>query len=333
MDTATPLDQALITAVYQTVRYYNVFDQAVTATTVWRTLLAPEVLSGQHQVHEQRWRGQSAPRLARVVGSLQYLVADGRVATELGHYVVAGRQSLIAKRQRRFWLAQDKWKVTRRIVRWLAPVPYVRSLAMSGSLAIGNTKPSSDIDVLVIAARGHLWTARLLLLLVVQVLGVRRKYWDAEAPNKVCLNHYLADTALAIDPDIRNIYTAQLYHQLVPLSGLPIAYHFQDVNRGWLKQYVMVTHAPRLPSVHSIAVSPFGSAVQRWVEHILSEPLCAWVEQLAETVQRRSIARHTKPHQPGRVHLSATELAFHPYTKVPAILSRFAQEEGQTQLL
>lgn len=306
--------------VYQTVRYHDLFKLPVTAVQIWRALIVQPSAVGV----EQR-----VPRLLEIAACLTVLVNQGDLGTSQGYYFLLGRAELLAERQRRFWLTQDKWKKTRRVIRVLALVPFVRLLAMSGSLAMGNTKAESDLDIFVVTKPGHIWTTRLLLLLSTQLLGVRRKYWDRQAPNKVCLNHYITSDALVITPAIQNLYTAMLYQHLIPLTGLAVGEEFKRANRDWIKRQLMFSEGLALPSVLAVRVGWLGHRVRQLIEQLLSEPIFSSLESWAERWQRRSIAKHTKPNQPGRVALSATELAFHPYTKVPLILSQFAAGVGQ----
>ncbi|MAF81041.1 hypothetical protein CL628_03435 [bacterium] len=321
-------------AVYQSVRYGNLFDQPLTATQIWGALIVPTPESPRVRLHAgQRWGGQRAPHLSAVRAALASLIDQEVLGTKHGYYFLGGNEELVAKRQKKFWLAQDKWKVTQRVAAWLKLVPFVRMIAMSGSLSVGNTGPHSDLDLFVVVQRGRIWLARLLMLLTTQLLGRRRKHWNDEAPDKVCLNHYVTSDALTISSEIRNVYTAMLYHHLIPLYGFATYVQFQQANANWVKGQLMYVEAPFLPSIHSTPVGRLRRQAKRGLEQLLSEPMFEWLERAAETVQRAAIRKHTKQNQPGRVALSATELAFHPHTKVPALLNRFAQEEGQRQLV
>jgi len=299
-------------AVYRSIQYGDIFEQPLTATQIWRALIVSKA-------------ARLMPRLSAVRVAVENLVDQRVLDARQGYYFLAGRGELVAQRQQRFWLAQDKWKVTQRVVGWLKLVPFVRMIAMSGSLAVANTGPHSDLDLFVVVRRGRIWTARLFLLLATQLLGRRRKHWNAEAPDKVCLNHYLADDVLAISPEIRNLYTAMLYRHLIPLYGFSTYGQFQQVNADWINQQLGFVEAPFLPNILSLRASSVLKFIKRNVEQLLSEPIFDDAERLAERVQRAVISRHTTPNQPGRVALSSSELAFHPHTKVPAILEQFSR--------
>ncbi len=324
--------------IYATIRYHDLFDQPITSVQIWRSLIisehAEDNSTNLSSTSGQRWGGQKIPSFAEISGALdtsEWLRL--RIQKKFGYYFLRGRSELVSLRLSRHRLAQMKWKLTKRIVRWLTLAPFVKMLAMSGSLAAGNTRPGSDLDLFIVVKSGRIWTARLGLLFISQILGRRRKYWQGEAPDKVCLNHYVTTQSLLMPKTIRNLYTALLYRNLIPLTGIALSGGFFNANAAWIKHYLMYPSEPHLPSRHVIKRSKISGIIQSQLESLLSEPVFSLVELWAEKVQRRSILRHTKPAQSGRVVMSATELAFHPDTKVPGILAKFSQDEGQKKLL
>ncbi len=315
-------------AIYQTVRYYDIFEMPVTATQIWQCLLV------EQENDEPRWGGRvhyTLPEVQQILRASHWL--QSRLDTQWGYYALRGRKHLIPQRLVRHGLAQDKWKITCRASRLLAAMPFVRGLAGSGSLALDNTKPSSDLDLLVIAKAGRIWTARLFLLVALQLLGRRRKYWNEQAPNMVCLNHYVTDEHLTVPADIHNTYTAESYSHLVPIWGREMVHKFQEANGSWIRQHIMSPELPDVAHQYEVRLWRWTAFLKRGLEAVLLEPIGDMVERAAESIQRRIIRRHYQLSQPGRIVLSAQELAFHPDTKVPAILGVLHQDPGQKALL
>lgn len=297
----------LARVIINTVRYFNLFDQPVTAVQLWRTQIGAD----------RFWL------LTEVRAEAERLVQDKRLQTHQGFYFLPQRDALVRGWLRRHVLVQQKWKLTQRIVRRLQYVPFVRMIAMSGSLAAGNTRATSDLDLFVIVKSGRIWLARSGLLTMAQVLGRRRRHWDQQAPDKVCLNHYVTDTSLSISPDIHNIYTAVLYQALISLTGHDWQRRFLVANQDWMQQYVRHPQLSLVLTRHVIAGSRLGRRIVQYLETMLAEPLFDWLEAVAERLQRRVIIRHTEPGRAGRVVMTDQELAFHPNTKVPALLKRY----------
>lgn len=320
--TPTPLEHSIL----RTIRYFDLFAQPLTTVQIWRSL----IVADDHDKHF-RWAGQRLPRLHEVRDTLQTSAwLASHLETQWGYYALTGKKDLIPARLVRHAIAQQKWKLTQRIVRWLRLVPFVRLLAISGSLATAQPHAQSDLDLLVVTAPGRIWSARLGLLLVTQLLGRRRHHWHRHAPDKICLNHYLTADALTLVPEIRNLYTALLYQRLIPLTGAPLYETFQQANARWIKRFVMYPAIPALPAVQTLADRNYIHRIQATLEWVVG---ATQIERWAERLQRRTIAQHTAPDQHGRITLSPTELAFHPDTKVPGLLDRFRQDEGQRTLL
>lgn len=321
-------DHVLEKAIYDTLRYFDLFEMPLTSTQVWRCLIIDP--QGEMPV---RWGGHKQVGLQDVQKTLvdsEWL--QGRVQTQWGYWFLSGRDHLVRICLDRHVRAQMKWKVLLRVARFLAVLPFVRALAGSGSLAIDNTKKSSDLDLFVIVKSGRIWTARLLLLTVTQLLGRRRKYWNVQAPDMVCLNHYISDEHLKMSSQVVNLYTAVQYTLHVPLSGLGTLHQFQAVNAGWIHRYVMV---PALPHVHhryTVKVPNGAMALKKHLEALLLEPVGEAVERWARRLQQNVIRSHEIPGRAGRVVINEQELAFHPDTKVPGILAQFYEEAGQRQL-
>ncbi len=295
-------------SILATIRYFDLFDQPLTATQLWQWQVGATTAHPLHEIQE-----------AAVAA-----VAAGALETSAGYFFLPGREELVSTWLCRHSLAQQKWKLTRRIVYFLQYVPFVKMIAMSGSLAIGNTRSSSDLDLLVIVEAKRMWLARGGLLFITAVLGRRRRHWDRQAPDKICLNHYLTDTTLTIASDIQNLYTAILYRSLITLSGEDWHQKFRAANRGWMQTYAVVPPTPaELPPRQLLSRSRFITALQQGVESIAREAVWDWFESVASSVQRWVITRHTEPGRPGRVVINKHELAFHPDSKVPALLNRY----------
>lgn len=315
-------------AVYDTVRYFDLVDLPVTTTQIWQTLL---VSSEQGVV---RWGGHRHYALRDIQDAVAFSTwLSERLETRWGYLCLKGKTHLVRLRLNRHALAQQKWKIARRLARFLAAVPFVKGLAGSGSLAADNTKESSDLDFFIITSKGRIWTARLGLLIVSQLLGRRRRYWDIQAPDKLCLNHYVTKASLALPTDIHNAYTAIGYSTLVPVFGQRVVQDFQNENGAWIRQYVMSPDVPDVSYRYVVQLPQVLAALKRMIEHFLLEPVGDGVEKIAERVQRAVIQKHQAFRKHGRVALSERELAFHPDTKVPALLAAFARDPDQKALL
>ncbi len=324
VEVATPLEHAIL----HTIQYFSVLSMPLTATQIWQLLVVQGVPSGLRITSEGTHHEYHLEEIHTVLKESEFL--RKHIETKWGYYFLIGQEGTVRERLTRHSLAQQKWKIAKRAARWLAAMPFVSGLAGSGSLAIDNTKPSSDLDIFVIVHPKRIWTVRLGLLLISELLGRRRRYWHVKAPDQLCLNHYISQAAMQISPDIQSLYTAALYSQLVPLWNKDQVRRFQLVNESWMKQYVLTPPPIEGSHLYTIILSSFSRRIKYFFEQFLLEPLGVGtlVEKTAEVLQRRVVARHRKVGTSGRVVLSDQELAFHPGSKASDILHVYTNLSG-----
>jgi predicted nucleotidyltransferase len=333
------MPQELEKEIYNTVKFFSIFVMPVTAMQVWRYLLADE------GSEKQRRGGQKSPSLAAIERTLQessWLAK--RLTTVWGYWGlksdmgVSKKSAAVFVQQylRRHAEAQRKWKIARRLTKRLAWAPFVRSIIGSGSLAMFNTNKESDLDLLIITAPRRIWTARLFLLLAAQLTGRRRKYWNEKAPDKLCLNHYVAGDALEMPPLARTVYTAVLYAHTVSLWGEDYYQQWRRVNAGWSRRWLRGQAAEWRSSDEGNADQGLiAKNCQRVLEFFLQEWPGEALEKQAERWQRWLEGRHARDRvtRGGRVVLTSRELAFHPSSRAADIVAKYYLDEGQKKLL
>ena len=297
-------------SIFDTVRFFDLYDMPVTATQIWQNL----VVAHSHDDHHVLLR-----EVQFAISTSEFL--REKIETKWGYSALSGRSDLISKKLRRHAIAQDKWKIVQRCAPFLAFVPFVRALAGSGSLAVDNTKYSSDLDIFVIARDGRIWTVRLFLLCVSALLGRRRTYGEAHAPDMLCINHYITTTSLLISPAIYNVCMAMQYASLVPILNDSLIREFHQRNSGWVNRYIRTSPRPHAEHLYTITLRSIFVFLKYQIEQLLLEPFGDMVEYLAEHLQRYVIMGHKSSR--GRIVLSYHELAFHPDTKVPAMVQAF----------
>lgn len=305
-------------SIYATVHYFSLFEMPLTITQIWQGVIRLPNSEARDSRTHLHWRD-----IHSTLHSSDWL--HSRLDNKWGYYFIARQEKTIDSRLRRYIVAAEKWQTFTPLARVLSVMPFVRMIGVTGSLALHNTTASSDFDVLIVAERGRIWTTRLLLLLVSQLLGRRRTHWDRKAPDKVCLNHYLGSASLVIEPANRNLYTAFLYSRMLPLYGRKFYRAFLEANREWLDQFVQVPEATLLPPVQAISLS----RVEKFIKRLGEVMLAGWVgnvmERAAGWLQRRVAGRHMQPQRAGRVVLTNTELAFHPDSKAQLVTQWWQQ--------
>ncbi|MDX1383032.1 MAG: hypothetical protein R3190_05265 [Thermoanaerobaculia bacterium] len=141
------------------------------------------------------------------------------------HVTLRGREDLVALRQQRAAGACRQWPLAERFARRLAAVPFVRLVAVCGSLAVDNVAEDGDVDYFCVTAPRRLWLAQ------VVTMAARRlaRLWGLRA----CPNYLLTSAALAVEP--RSLYSAREIAQTVPIWGEEVYDAFLAENR-WIRE-------------------------------------------------------------------------------------------------
>jgi len=231
-------------AVLHTLIYADIFDYPLTAAEIQRYLTgvpaSPEAIASLLE------DGQFVPRLVRRVGE---------------YYLLPGRDEIAAKRERRRQMAARLWPQALGYGRLIARLPFVRMLAVTGSLAMNNVEEGADLDYLVVTATGRLWLCRAMILALGRLAALRGI--------RLCPNYLISERALEF-PD-QTLYAAHELAQMVPLSGLDVYERIRAVN-PWVAGF--------LPNAAGVPALPFQAAMvgptsktQALLEAILLTPV------------------------------------------------------------
>lgn len=138
---------------------------------------------------------------------------DPYVARERGFIFLRSNIGAYAKRIQTGKTSVKKWRIAERMIRIISCLPFVRMVALTGSLALQTTHRESDIDLLIVAKTGRIWTTRIIVSAIMQVLGRRRH--GQKIRDRICLNHFITDTNLTLLP--KNLFSAHICASLVPI--------------------------------------------------------------------------------------------------------------------
>lgn len=303
-------------AILATLTYYDVFDYPLTATEVHSYLVNPARVSAEAL-------GVGAISQGAVTRTLDAMSQSGRLTEKNGFYFLSlARLGIYDTRIERQKMAAGKWKKLLRKARWFRAVPYLRGLFVSGSLALDNTGPDSDFDVLAVGQSGRLYTCRAFLSLTASFLGVRRTRHDIAAPDKFCFNHYVGSRALAIGQE--SIYTAHTYAQLVPIlakGGLPESFYSANL---WINKYVYNFRPSKKMLIPQGILSAVLSSMSGFGELVLGTFMGEWLERGLKAWQQKRIKNNPATHETGgRVLFTDDHLEFHPRSFEAVLISRY----------
>jgi hypothetical protein len=177
-------------AVFEAVCYGDVFDWPLTPAEVHRYL---PIAAGR----------------AEVDAALESLRLRALLHRTSGFVGLVGRSALVRRRRAREAESARRWPGAVRAARLVAGLPFVRLVAISGSLAVSASAPRSDIDLFVVTENGRLWLTRAMTVALVRLAGA--------AGLRLCPNYFVSESALAL-PE-HDLFTAHELMQMVPIAG------------------------------------------------------------------------------------------------------------------
>lgn len=200
-----------------------------------------------------------------------------------GFYSLAGRAHLSARRQKRFQASEKLWPGAIHYGRWIASLPFVRLVAVTGSLAVNNPRDGvDDIDYLVVTQRGRLWLCRAMIIMLV-------KYCHRQGVH-LCPNYLITENVLGFDDDF---FTAREMLQMKPIYGKKHYLKMQQIN-AWIADY-FPQGAPNLDKLNDRLPSgraAFKQAGEFVLRGGLGDLLERWLQKIQITKHTRRAAQY-----------------------------------------
>jgi predicted nucleotidyltransferase len=241
-----------------------------------------------------------------------------------GFYFLQGRKKLVEKRLLSGKAAISKFKRVKRLAYWLRFVPYVRMVALTGSLAMKNGDAESDWDMLVVLRPGHIWTGRTLVTGFLHLIGKRRH--GGKVRDRACLNYWITSESLEIVT--KDLFSSNEYFFIVPLFGADEFGRFQLKNR-WIRRFRCNYEPAGLSHVLQTEDSLPATIVRNVGEILLSD---CFLEGRLASWQKKKIQANPKTHLPGSL-IEATDkaLIFLPKPQGPKVFEAFKEKMGELE--
>ena len=195
----------LIQAVLHTLSYSDIFDYPLTAPEVHLYLIGIKA---------------SFEEVAQVL-------EDGPIGRTDNYFTLPGREDIVSIRLDREARSQKLLPRALRYGRILGALPYIRMVALTGSLAVMNISESADLDYMLVAARGRVWTARAFALAFNRLTRLRG--------HTLCPNLIVSEDAL--EWRLHDLYSARELCQMIPISGAGIYQRLVKANE-WTKTFL-----------------------------------------------------------------------------------------------
>lgn len=227
-----------------------------------------------------------------------------------GFFFPRGQHELVEERRRRETRSRAFLRTHRVMLTLICALPYVRLVALSGSIAHFNLDGDGDLD-LFIATRGRrVWSTTVAIILLAKLLRRRRI---------VCANFVVADSTLKLEPE--DLFTASQIIHLRPLVGHDVFRLFVAANPFVNRFY---------PNFHPVDRGGFPFRTNRILGMVKSvlETVLAVPSLMVEAVCRRAYGRYLRGRaaswrSPDQVRLQRDCLKLHTHSHRASVLERF----------
>ena len=227
-----------------------------------------------------------------------------------GFFFPRGRYDLVGERRRREARSRQFLARYRPLLAIICGLPYVRMVALSGSIAHLNLDGSGDLDLFIVTRGRHVWSITVAVVLLAKLLRKRRL---------LCANFVIADDRLALEQ--QDLFTASQIIHLKPLVGSDV-YQRILADNPFVKRFY--------PNFHESSAGSLGfrgrrvlKAVRGAAEWLLTWPSAA-VERICCFAYRRYLLRRASSWQsPEQVRLEADCLKLHTQSHRRSVLERF----------
>lgn len=295
----------LAKCVLDTIVYYDVMDYPMTSFEVWKYLIDK---NGDLKLQKYS--------LADIDKILTDERVDKLVEEYRGFFFLRGRKELVESRLEKNKLANEKFKLLQGAIFWLRMVPFVRMVAVTGSMAMKNTDKDSDMDLLVVLKHGKIFTGRTLFTAMTHLLG-KRRYAD-KIQNRVCLNYFI--TTKSLEVVLKDIFSASEYSFILPIFGFHFFRKFQEKN-SWIGRYKPNFQPDLAVNLKALQDNSIVRLTRRTGERVFA---FTWIEENLKKWQVARIETDPRTHQEGSMIVADSEmLIFLPNPQGPKVFEKF----------
>ena len=280
-------------AIARSVLYASLFDYPLTLAQLRQTLI------------------ESAQTPSQILAT--YKKSDAlRASVEYrdGFFFPSGRYDLVGERRRREARSRQFLARYRPLLGAISALPYVRMVALSGSVAHLNLEGNGDLDLFIVTRGRHVWSVTVVVLVLAKLLRQRRL---------LCANFVVSDERLVLDQ--QDLFTASQIIHLKPLVGRAV-YKKLLASNPFVKRLYPNFHESDSGTLQ-FRHGPLFERGRRLVEAVCALP--AWlVERACHTAYRSYLLRRAPAwSSPEQVRLLPDYLKLHTQSHRRSVLDRF----------
>jgi hypothetical protein len=180
-----------------------------------------------------------------------------------GYFFPRGRHDVLYTRAEREAISRTMLAEMAGPLNLVTRMPFVRLVALSGSLAHLNASDDADLDLFVITCPGRVWTVAVATLLIARLRGWRKR---------LCLNYVISERALWIAP--ADLFSANQIVHLQPITGNDAYRRFLEANHFVERFYPNFRPRPVTEQLHcswlietalNLTIAPIAERLCRWL--------------------------------------------------------------------
>lgn len=220
------MEENLRKSILQTLAFFDIFEHPLTKEELFKYLYCAD--------------GQRPADYTNFIIQLEHQASlPGAAKQSQGFYFLPGREEIVATRQRRVKIVEEKMRIAAHGIKKLRWAPFVRAVFVCNTVAMTSADEAGDIDVFIIVKKGRIWLARLSATLILSLFRLRRT--KKKIKNRICLSFYVTDDNLNLEkiaieqPDIYLIYWIA---SLIPVYAPENFFEkIQQANK-WVEKYL-----------------------------------------------------------------------------------------------
>jgi hypothetical protein len=242
----SPLERAIL----ETLAYSDIFEYPLTLTELHRYLtlaISPEELRSQ-------------------IPFIRSLPSGD------GYYHLPGRDEVVDIRKGRETASRRAFRRAVRYGKILARMPFVRMVAVTGSLAVLNLSKNADMDFMLVTAPNRLWIARAFAVTFSRLMRL--------TGDRICVNLLVSEHTL--EWPRHDLYSAREMGQMIPIAGAAMYKKLRESN-PWVES--ILPNASGAPEHSPTDPRETGSWMQRILELFFPGKLGAWLDRLLMNLQ------------------------------------------------
>jgi len=164
---------------------------------------------------------------------LNRLLKSKTIRKTKGRYVLKGIKSHNADKRKK--ISKELIEKNKPIIKTLAKIPWIKMIAITGSVANQDAEEGADIDLLFITEKSRLWISRGFVFLILKILG---KLPKDKNKREICPNIFIDERQLSWVKKRRNLFVAQNIISMQPFIWRDdIYFDFIRANKWIFKYY------------------------------------------------------------------------------------------------